>query len=222
MSLISRDDCRLSRTIQWFSLCLWSSLIVAASGCQCWGPSATCLRPEGPIAGRAELLRQQHLERSHYYRDVPMFDHYLDGSPDPHQQVPSRFHPVPTRNVFQSPNSGFTMEQENSSLQVPPSFENIPGRIPAEELPPPQPRPTDLNGPNPASPSLESPGTSALELGPQASSDLLHRQMIQYPYAADSQQRVADWVQGNYSTGTKESLRLHSVLRTPATDLRYR
>jgi hypothetical protein len=216
-------DCRRIRGNTQAALlgCLTTAVMVA-SGCQCWGPSATCLRSEGAIVRRADTIRQQHLERSHYYRDVPMFEQYLDGAPETHQQIPSRFHPVPTRNVFQSPlwsgETGSVIEREYGQPPVAP-----PGRIPAEELPAPK-SPVEVDG----TPSFEgqtfapNPTTPPLEFGPQASSDLLHRELIQYPHQRATQQRVADWVQGNYVNGTKESLRLHSALRTGETDGRYR
>lgn len=221
MTYDCRDNDRPFPMSRRVSLCLWVGLVTVVSGCQCWGPGATCLRPEGPIVGRAESLRQQHLERSHYYREVPMFEQYLDGGPDPHQQAPSRFLPVPTRNVFQSPTIGIATENVRETPGDPPTYESTPGRSNAEELPPPQRRtpPPDASD---ASPVPLPPGTRPLELGPQATSDLLHRQMVQYPYAADTQQRVADWVHGSHGSTTRESLRLHSALRTSASDLRYR
>ncbi|MDP1560581.1 MAG: hypothetical protein Q8M16_04210 [Pirellulaceae bacterium] len=221
MPYVCHDDDRPFPMTRRVSLCLWVGLVTVVSGCQCWGPGATCLRPEGPIVGRAETLRQQHLERSHYYREVPMFEQYLDGGPDPHQQTPSRFHPVPTRNVFQSPTSGIATESVMEPRGHQPMFGPAPGRSNTEELPPPQRR-TLSPDTSDASPVPSSPGTQSLDLGPQAMSDLLHREVVQYPYATDTQQRVADWVHGSHGSGTRESLRLHSALRTPASDLRYR
>lgn len=218
-----------SPMLQRLVLGCWIGVVSLASGCQCWGPSATCLRPEGPVARRAETLRQQHLERSNYYRDVPMFEHYLDGGPDAHQQVPSRFHPVPTRKVFQSPTGGFgpdsVMEPEGNQ----PLRGTAPNRSSVEELPLPQILRDNSSSPSTGQPSLTpapettlTPLAAPLDLGPQASSDLLHRQLIQYPHTTHSQQQVADWVRGNYVTGSKESLRLHSALRTPGNDPQYR
>jgi hypothetical protein len=226
----ARDyNCQTSRMRQRLLLGCWVGVVSLASGCQCWGPSATCLRPEGPVASRAETLRKQHLERSNYYRDVPMFEHYLDGGPDAHQQVPSRFHPVPTRKIFQSPTGGFGPDSVMEPAGNQPLRGNAPNRSSVEELPLPRIRPDNFGSPNLGQPTLAptpaptpTPASPLLDLGPQASSDLLHRQLIQYPHSAQPQQQVADWVRGNYVTGSKESLRLHSALRTPGNDPEYR
>jgi hypothetical protein len=200
---------------------------LSLSGCQCWGPSGTCLPPDGLIAHRADALRQQHLERSHYHRDVPMFEQYLAGGTDGHQQLPSRFHPVPTRNVFQSPMTAGTspVDASRPTYGSPSAMDRVPRETNTQELPPPQPTPfgTDSQSLEPSvTPPLRPMDVPPVELGPQASPELLHRQMVQYPLATDPQQQVADWVRGNYGTGAKESLRLHSALGPSGTDRRWR
>lgn len=200
--------CRLrSRAI----LVVCVGVLASVSGCQCWGPSGTCLRPEGFVARRADVLRQQHLERSHYTREVPMFEEYLSGAPDGHQQLPSRFHPVPTRNVFQSPgviHHGQSPIVTDSSNGFSPTNQPDRPQSTVEELPLPQPTAAQPNGPS----TDGNQGPLPLELGPQASSEVLHRQLVQYPYTMAPQQKVADWVRGNYGNVTSPTLRLHSAL----------
>ncbi|MBL8889588.1 MAG: hypothetical protein JNL67_06390 [Planctomycetaceae bacterium] len=189
--------------------------LVVMSGCQCWGPAGTCLRPNGLIARRADELQQQHLERSHYTREVPMFEQYLSGTPDGHQQLPSRFHPVPTRNVFQPPgviHSGQYPEGANSGDGLNPNVQPEQRYPLPEELPMPQPNRAQPNGRDTQPPFDATQSPLPLELGPQASADLSHRQAIQYPYTMAPQQQVADWVRGNYGNVTSPTLRLHSAL----------
>lgn len=200
-------------------------MLVVVSGCQCWGPSGTCLRPDGFVAQRADELRQQHLERSHYTREVPMFEQYLSGAPDGHQQLPSRFHPVPTRNVFQT--AGVIHHDQNSMVPyssdgLGPSNQLDRTRPSVEELPQPQPTPAQPNGRSTQPSTDGTQGPVPLELGPQASSDPLHRQVIQYPYTMAPQQKVADWVRGNYGNVTSPTLRLHSALGPQENGLRTR
>ncbi|GEM_PF-1952528 len=104
------EEQRQSYMLRWLHGFL-AIAILSCCGCQCWGPTSTCLRQEGPVLSVARRLRQQHLERSAYQRVIPSpyqdttgFDpsgQYSANASEP--TMPSRFHPVPTRNVFHPP-----------------------------------------------------------------------------------------------------------------------
>lgn len=182
-------------------------------GCQCWGPSATCLRPHGPVVSTTETLRQQHLERSQYQRQIPMFDRYLEGGTDGHQQIPSSFHPVPTRNVFQPPLSAeplwpsYPVDGSGAPLQRG-------GTTNGEELPPPR------GGNSEGWSDQESDDQYEFSTEPWEDADSArrrssptHREMVQYPNNKQIDRPVADWVRGNYGIDVRRSPRLHSALQ---------
>lgn len=203
------------------------------SGCQCWGPSATCLRPNGPILTRTDALREQHRIRSHYQHEIPAFEAYLSGAPDPHQQLPSRFHPVPTRNVFRTPAPVPTWSAETgggATSARPDEWANPPTNAPLDLGPGSNGRLPSKDGIEPGTPSLEGPELlppprslgPTTQLGPagtpsmqtmNAAGPLLHRQMIDYPHNVHRTQKVSDWVRGNYSGRPTETIRLHSALQ---------
>jgi hypothetical protein len=221
-----RPTCGSCVLQRWVSVAAVVGLTLAL-GCQSLGPSATVLRPHGPILTRTDALRQQHLERSHYQRDIPMFDRYLESGTDGHQQLPSRFHPVPTRNVFQPP---LYSEPLWPGVAAPDSSTPAGDGGPkmGEELPPPRggSPPTedvdwpDLGAPNPSGDSTESwPDADAVRRpgGPT------HREVVQYPRSKQTDRAVSDWVRGNYGVDVRQAPRLHSALQPyGGSESRYR
>lgn len=196
-------------------------------GCHGLGPSATVLRPQGPILTRTDALRQQHLERSHYQRDIPMFDRYLESGTDGHQQLPSSFHPVPTRNVFQPPpyTESLWPGPTASGTEVPlGSGDSATG----EELPPPR---LDNSTPGDAEsrePKSLNPSAGSAEPWPAAgdgrrTGEPTHREVVQYPRTKRTDQAVSDWVRGNYGVDVRQAPRLHSALQPyGGSEFRYR
>lgn len=216
-----REMCRLSAS-RWSSgfAVLGLTLLV---GCQCWGPSATCLRPHGPVISTTEALRQQHLERSQHQRQIPMFDRYLESGTDGHQQLPSSFHPVPTRNVFQPPM--YSEPLWPGSNVVDPTAPPVTGENPSgEELPPP--RGGSLDGWSDQESAEEyNFSTEPWEDADSARrpSSPTHREMVRYPNNKQLDRPVADWVRGNYGVDVRQSPRLHSALQpSGGIELRYR
>lgn len=214
---MSRTCPQITRESGRLSLSRWSSGVAALGltllvGCQCWGPSATCLRPQGPVVSSTETLRQQHLERSQYQRQIPMFDRYLEGGTDGHQQLPSSFHPVPTRNVFQPPlyaEPHWPGSFDGSGTPVPRG-----GTTNGEELPPPRGgNADDWNDQESDDPyefstePWEDADSARRPAGPT------HREVVQYPNNKQIQRPVADWVRGNYGVDFKQAPRLHSALQ---------
>jgi hypothetical protein len=196
----------------------WTTVFAALGlawlvGCQSWGPSATVLRPHGPILTRTDALRQQHLERSHYHRDIPRFERYLDGGPDGHQQLPSRFHPVPTRNVFQPP-------VEPESLWPVAPVERPTGPLPPgsgssrEELPPPRGGNLEdwLEQESSGEQGLGEEWWDGTEAGSHRNGPT-HRELVRYPQTRQLDRPVSDWVRGNYGVDVKQAPRLHSALQ---------
>jgi hypothetical protein len=216
-----REFCRLTAS-------RWSSGVAALGwtllvGCQCWGPSATCLRPHGPVVSNTEALRQQHLERSHYQRQIPMFDRYLEGGTDGHQQLPSSFHPVPTRNVFQPP---LYAEPHWPGHPVDGSGAPLPrgGAANGEELPPPRGGNAD-GWSDPEADDQYDFSSEPWEDGDSARrpSRPTHRELVRYPNNKQIDRPVADWVRGNYGVDLRQSPRLHSALQpSGGIELRYR
>jgi hypothetical protein len=140
-------------------------------------------------------------------REVPPFEQYVGSEADRHQSLPSRFHPVPTRNVFQPPLA------DAEGFVAP--LNATPG---GEVLPPPQESASEEYWAWPPESVNPAPEPTVPHRGPTPATEpspdpTLHRNLIQYPYNTDVQRNVSDWVRGNYPHGPKPTLRLHSALQ---------
>lgn len=141
-----------------------------------------------------------------------MFDRYLEGGTDGHQQIPSSFHPVPTRNVFQPPlqaETHFPGSFDGSGAPLPRGGTTI-----GEELPAPR------GGNSDGWSDQESDDRYDLSTEPWEDADSAkrpagptHREVVQYPNNQQIQRPVADWVRGNYGIDVRQVPRLHSALQ---------
>lgn len=179
-----------------------------ASGCQCLSPTSTCLRQEGPLLTLAQQMRQQHLERSQYMRVIP--DPYIpEPVPTPR---PSRFHPVPSRNVFHPRQMGQPITGYLPPLIGPDATgdalpNHIPGRsfdsepiAPGSTAPPTyQPGTSPRTGPEVLPAPLEKATPVVppeLDRSETQEDQVTHNQWIQYPYTLDTEVPISDWVRG--------------------------
>lgn len=179
-------------------------LLLISSGCFHLGPNSQGLPHQGPAAAWHQL-HQEHLERSHYSRVIP--EPYA-GEPETVTR-PARFHPVPTRNVFQSWNRPPSGAPYSDMELAPGEFDGFPNQPSYEAVPPdyqpvPAPgTPTDDRILSPESSpqnAEELPSPLNLEGMPTAgnspSESVTHNRLIQYPYTLDTQSHVSDWVRG--------------------------
>lgn len=98
---LCRSIAQLSRSIAQLTFWYGLPVLLASSGCGWFAHTSPYTNPDGTAVGWHQHLQQEHLVRSHYTRVVP--EPYQPGAYDTGtHQTPSRFHPVPTRNVFRS------------------------------------------------------------------------------------------------------------------------